>query len=306
MRILITGAAGLVARALVRELEAGGHELTLLDRVDPREATVFSPGETERRRVPLEPRWPYLRAEITDPLAMRAAARAQEACVHLAAAVTGEYAHGAATMHANVCGTYAVIDACRLEGVRTFACASSINAFGTFYWRVSGRPPRYDRLPLGEDAPVQIEDPYSLSKHVNELTCAAFTRAFAMTTAAFRFAGVVTDEQWRRMLADPAPTTAWADDLWQWVHLDDVAAGIRRALECATLPGHGVYTLGAGDTRAPEPTMDLLERFRPELARTLARRLEGREPLLSIAAARAAFGYAPRFRLDRRAAMAAG
>ena len=80
-------------------------------------------------------------------------------------------------------------------------------------------------------------------------------------------------------------------------HVRDIVAGIRRALEFADLPGHGVYTLSAPDTRCPEPTMELLEKFRPDLARTVDPPLKGREPLLSISRAQKAFGYSPKHRL---------
>jgi len=93
------------------------------------------------------------------------------------------------------------------------------------------------------------------------------------------------------------PTTTWSDDLYQWAHRWDVCAGIRQALECPTSPGFGVYTLSAADTRCPEPTMELLRKFRPDLAATVNSPLQGREPLVSIAKARVAFGYAPQHRL---------
>jgi len=63
------------------------------------------------------------------------------------------------------------------------------------------------------------------------------------------------------------------------------------------LPGTGAFTLSAGDTRCLEPTMELLERFRPDLAQTVAVPLTGRAPLLAIDAARQAFGYDPQYRL---------
>src|SRR5437773_2119301 len=83
--------------------------------------------------------------------------------------------------------------AARLAGVRRFFCASSINAFGTFFWRLSGKPVIYRKLPLDESFAPVPEDPYSLSKWVNELTCDAFHRAYGITTAAFRFAGIWDD-----------------------------------------------------------------------------------------------------------------
>ena len=125
-------------------------------------------------------------------------------------------------------------------------------------------------MPLDEAFDPVPEDPYSLSKLVNEKTCAAYHRAYGMTTAAFRFAGVWSEERYRQKLAEGLPPTeAWSDLLYQWVHVTDVVRGLRQALEAPDLPGFGTYTLAAGDTQCPEPTMELLARFRPDLAATV-------------------------------------
>ncbi len=297
MRVLITGAGGFVGRALIAELE-DRHELRLLDRARPEEATMFVPGSNERLARPLRTAWPMITAEVTDPDAMRAAADGMDAIVHLAAAPYGQPEFGVETFRVNGLGTFVVLDAARQAGVGRVLLASSINAFGTFYWRLSGRPVVYTTLPLDEGAAPIPEDPYSLSKLVGEETCAAFHRAYGLTTAALRFAGLWSDEMYARAVEEGIlPTDAWSDDLYQWVHVRDIARGVRLALEASDLPGHGVYTLGGADTRCPEPTMDLLERFRPDLSRTLDEPLAGRAPLLSIERARRAFGYAPRYRL---------
>ncbi len=298
MRIAITGACGWIGRELTTELERGGHELRLFDRVDPAQATVFLPFSAERRLAPLVPRWPYTRGEITDETAVAEAVRGCDAVVHLAAATTGLPEHGRAIMEANVVGTWVVADAARRAGARRLFAASSINAYGTFYWRLSGRPVSRDTLPLSEAAACVPEDPYSLSKLQTEQILTTFHRAYGLETAAFRFAGVWSDEVWRHHLAGRPPTTAWSDDLWQWVHVADIVAGVRAALEYAALPPTGVYNLGAEDTRCAEPTLDLVRRFRPDLLEHLTEPLPARAALMSIAAARSAFGYAPRYRCD--------
>ncbi len=299
MKVMITGACGLIGRALIAELEQAGHTLRLVDRTPPEAATVFAPGAPDNRApAPFQTDWPFVAADMLDPAAMDRAVADMDAVIHLAAAVTGLPEFGVATFHANACSGYILLDACRKAGVRRFLCASSINTFGTFYWRLSGQPPAFAALPLTEDAEPVPEDAYSLSKLVNEQTCAAFHRAFELTTAAFRFAGVITERQYEESLAAGlSPTTAWSDTLYQWVHRADVVRGLRQALECPTLPGHGVYTLGAADTVCPEPTMEILERFRPDLAATVRPPLVGRAPLLAIDKAAQTFGYAPRFRL---------
>lgn len=297
MKVLITGACGFIGRKLIEELEQAGHELRLVDKAPPSEATIFLPtAPGARGAAPFQTKWPFVKAEIMDAAAIAKAVEGCDAMIHLAAAVTGVPECGIDTFHVNACGTYIALEACRLAGVKRFLCASSINAFGTFYWRLSGKPSPYISMPLTEAFDVVPEDSYSLGKYVNELTCATFHRAFGITTAAFRFAAVWSDDAYDKKRQEGLkPTKAWADDLYQWVHRADVVRGIRQALECATLPGYGAYTLGAADTVCPEPTMDILRQYRPDLAVTEP--LPGRAPLLSIAKAQRTFGYAPRFRL---------
>lgn len=298
MKVMITGACGYVARSLIARLEERGHELVLVDRTRPEEATQFNPGGAGRLAIPLVTRWPFIQAEITDEPTMLKATEGIDAVIHLAAVVTGFPEQGVEIFHVNATGTFIMLDAARKAGVQRFFVASSINAFGTIYWRLSGRPSPYTKMPLDESFPPVPEDPYSLSKYVNEETCAAFHRAYGITTAAFRFAGVWRDDMYREKLAQGlTPTTEWSDLLYQWVHVEDLVRGIAQALDEPQLPGHGVYTLGAADTICPEPTMEILERFRPDLAATVDKPLEGRAPLMSIDRARAAFGYDPQHRM---------
>ena len=263
----------------------------------PEDATMFQ-GAASRAHVPLETRWPFVQAEVTDEAAMVRACAGMDAVIHLAGEPRGLPEIAVHTFRSNALGTFVAIDAAQRSGVPRFLCASSINAFGTFFWRMSGKPAPYGSLPLDEAFEPVPEDPYSLSKLVNEETCAAYQRAYGITAIAFRFAGVWPQTKYAAALeAGLAPTAAWSDDLYQWVHVEDVARGIRQALEADHPTGFRVYTLGAGDTRCPEPTMELVRRFRPDLARTLATPLPGRAPLLAIDRARQAFGYDPQFRL---------
>ncbi|MCX7804684.1 MAG: NAD(P)-dependent oxidoreductase [Planctomycetota bacterium] len=318
MKVLVTGANGLVGRAVAAAL-AGRHELRLLDRTGPPPAGSGLPAASGTgsaapssgpAAVPAAPagapggsagaleRAEFVRADITDPDAMRKACEGMEAVIHLAALVSGDPARGVEIFRVNALGTFVALDAARLAGVRRFLCASSINATGMFAYRISGRPPDHGPLPMGEDFPCAPEDPYSLAKLANEHTCAAFYRAWGIETAAFRIAGVWSAAEYAKALArGPSPTTAWSDSLYNWVHVEDVAACFLLALEAPEIPGFGVYNLCAADTTRPEPTMDLLRRFRPDLAAKIREPLPGRASLISIARAARTFGYAPRFRL---------
>ena len=298
MKVLITGACGWVGRELTKVLAEAGHTLRLTDIADPAEATMFVPGREGRVKAPIKLDWPFVRADLCDGTAMLAACEGMDAVVHLGTVPSGLYDHGKEVMQASVVGTWVVMDAARREGVGRMCYASSVNAYGTFYWRVSGKASVYTTMPLREDefAPVP-EDPYSLGKYFNELTAASFHRAFGGKYAGFRFAGLWTEELYRQRLENPEPTKEWSDGLYQWVHYADEVAGIRKALECPTLPECDVYLLGAADTTQPESTMEILHRFRPDLVRTMKSEIAGRGALVSIDRAKVAFGYAPIHRL---------
>lgn len=299
MNILITGACGFIGRKLIQELEQHGYILRLFDIQRPEEATVFVPGSSERAKAPITTEWPFIQGNILDETTMNNAVEGVDAVVHLAASPTGLPAHGVQTFSFNAVGTFNALDACRKHGVSRFITASSINAFGTFYWRLNPMPITYAELPLTESFPAEPQDPYSLSKLINEETCAAFHRAYSIKTAALRFGAVWSDEMYDRASSEGLPpTTAWSDDLFTWVHIDDIVVGIRQALETPNIPGYGVYTLNASDTRCPEPTMALLDRLRPEYIGHLTTVLQGRDALISTDNARRAFGYAPHYRLD--------
>lgn len=298
MKIAITGAAGWLGRYVTASLETE-HELVLIDNVDPAEATIFAPGAPGgRRKVPLTPSWPYYRTDILDEDGLLRALRDVEVVIHLAGRPTGEWDNAKATVMTNTVGTFTVYEQARKAAVRRIVNASSINAFGTFFWRVSGRSPIRATLPLGENEPITPEDPYSLSKATTELIGATYHRAFGFEAVNLRFAGVWPEETYESVIESGlAPTTAWADDLFQWVHVKDVTQGITKAALVETVVPVPI-TLAAADTRAPEPTLELIEKFRPELVGHVVEPLPGRSGLLSIARARTFLAYEPQFRLD--------
>ncbi|MBM7569198.1 NAD-dependent epimerase/dehydratase family protein [Paenibacillus sacheonensis] len=297
MKVVITGACGFVGRKLIQELEERGHELVLIDRQRPEEATMFVPGG--RVSSPFQTDWPFYQADIMDTAAMQAIIRDVDAVVHLAAIPSGLPETGQETFYFNASGTYALLDAARLAGVNRFIAASSINAFGTFYWRIRQSPIAYTHFPLTEAFHPEPQDPYSLSKLVNELTCESFHRAYGIRTAALRFGGVWSDEVYDRAMEQGlSQTEEWPMDLFTWVHVRDIAIAIRQALEESDLPGFGAYTINASDTNRPESTMELLHKFRPEYLPLLNANIEGRGALISSERANLAFGYKPKYSLD--------
>jgi 2-alkyl-3-oxoalkanoate reductase len=98
VRVLVTGASGMLGSATARSLAARGDRVTVL------------------QRRPAELGLPEVLADVADAEAIRRAVSGHEAVVHLAAKVdvTGPWA---AYARANIAGTQAVVAACRAAGV---------------------------------------------------------------------------------------------------------------------------------------------------------------------------------------------
>ena len=297
MKIAITGAAGNLGRKAA-EILGEHHELVLIDRVEASEATVFDPTAPGlRRSEPLSPDWPYFRSDVGDIQQLVVALRGAEVVVHLAGWLTGHWSEARSAMEVNVMGTFNIYEAAREIGARRVVNASSINAFGSIYWRVNGFSPSYSRLPLTESERRVPEDPYSLSKGITEDIGWAYRRAHSIEAVNLRFAAVWSDAQYDQALERGLPeSTEWQTDLWSWVHVRD---WMRGAFLAATVhdPGSEPIVIGAADTTAPEPTLELVERFRPEFLHELQEPILDRAPLLSVTRARTVLGYTPQWGL---------
>lgn len=278
MKLLLTGAAGMIAGHLLPRLLADGHGVRLADLTEPARADGSD----------------FLRLDVTDFDACLDAVAGAEMVIHLAAGVHPD-TEPVSTFHVCASGTWNMLEASRCAGVRRFVCASSINASGWFYWRISDAARDWPYLPVDEDYPFVAEDAYSVAKYANELSCAAYTRAYGLPTVAFRFASVVPPDQ-----AADHPTwfgseQVWDEMLWNYVGVSDVVDALARAVALPELSGSHVLQLSAPDTKAASPTLELIERFRPELLDRLRRPLEGRASMLSWVRAHEVLGWTPRW-----------
>ena len=291
MRVLVTGAGGRFAQWMVRELR-GRYDLLLF----------------ARRPVPADRAdLPCVVGDLTSFEDCRRAVKGVDAIMHLGAQpwptdhpkeIAAMQARGLpvpafdATIRSNILGTYYLMMAAVEAGVRTVVMAGSNCAFGHGY-RISSRPFPFRYLPLDEAHPSDVEDSYSYSKLAGEELLASFSRAYGIRTYVTRPSGICPPERLRHMAETASPVIGWSDWLWGYIASEDLAALQRLILEKAEdLPVHDVFVANAADTTLLEPTLEVIERFRPDLL-PLAKGLEGHRAFFSTAKAQAALGWAP-------------
>jgi UDP-glucose 4-epimerase len=243
MRVLVTGAAGYVGRAVVRELRARGHLVVALVH---RSSATF-PADVETRRGDLHESLRELAADI-------------DGVVHLAArsTVRDSVTHPTRAWRTNVAGTLNLLEALPAAARLVFASTGS----------VYGRPAQQ---PISESAAIAPLNPYGSSKAAAEqlIAAQAATGALgAVTVRLFNAAGAVdgrADEDPTRIIPRVAAVAAGVEPVVtvngdgsavrDFVHVCDIAVAVALGLEAATPGQHKIYNLGA----VPASVADIVE-----------------------------------------------
>ena len=286
MRVLITGASGKLAAYVIREL-ADQHELVLTSRRKPAEEFADLP---------------WIEGDLTNFEVCQQAVQGVSAIQHLGAQpwpvdhpnmrprAEEQGIPFDATFKTNMLGTYYLMQAAVEAEVETVVMAGSNCALGHGF-RISNNPFPIERLPIDETHPCHPEDSYSYSKRAGEDLLAMFSRGYGIRTHVTRPAGITPAERRQQMAANARSVGGWSDWLWCWVGSEDVASAHRLLMEAAgDLPSHDVYFLNGDDTTAVQPSLELVESFRPDLL-PLVEGLEGHQSLLTNEKLRRAVGW---------------
>jgi UDP-glucose 4-epimerase len=295
MQVTITGGTGSLAEYVANELSPK-HDLVLFDRVEP-----------GQNRFKYELKGKLVTGDLTSFDDCQRAVAGSQAVIHLGAiAYPSDHPEIVArlkaegrevlpwdeTMRVDTMGTYYLLEACKRAGVKTVVAASSNCVLGHGF-RLSGKPWPIEYLPVDEQHPLDFEDSYSLAKHLNEDTMAAYSRAYGIHCYPLRPAGVQRPEMNEAFARDYKQPTEWSDWLFSYVDIRDMARAFRMCMEASdTLPPFEPFFCNAADTRLLEDTRSFVARVRPDLLPKL-RDLEGRQSLISCEKAKRMFGWEP-------------
>lgn len=302
MRVLVTGGAGFIGSHCVDALLARGHEVTVVDSLDP---SVHAGPPAY-----LNPDARYVTADVTDEEAVGGALRGAEAISHQAAVVGLGRGAADAPLYArtNDLGTAVLLRCALAAGVGRFVLASSVVVYGEGAYRCAScgpqrpRPRRRSDLDAGrfdppcprcgaplvpeaidEDELVDPRSVYAATKLHQEHLAFAVMRDGGPAVTALRYHNVYGPRMprntpyagvaslMRSQIAGSGPPRVFEDgrQLRDFVHVRDVARANVLALERAE-PAVGAYNVGSGEPRSVH-----------DLARALADALGAPAPVVT-------------------------
>jgi nucleoside-diphosphate-sugar epimerase len=228
MKVLVTGAAGMVGRAVVPMLRSAGHRVVATD----------LPGAAPAADV---------HADLADAVQADALIgdAGFDAVVH-AAAIPSPGQHPPHVVFANnMMATFNVIEACMRSGARRLVNISSVGVLGLHYATRRFLP---DYLPIDEQHQQRPQDPYGLSKLFGEQLCDAAVRRSDLRCISLRPAWVQDAASYA---ADLGPLIRAGQPRgvagWPYIDVSDLAGAVRLAVQ-RDLPRHEAFHIAAPDT----------------------------------------------------------
>lgn len=284
--VLVTGAAGLIGNAVRALLDTRGTDVIAIDQI----------GVTSEGRE-------LIQCDLVDIHRLHAVINGREVSgiVHCGAHSGPMVARDNpySIVQVNVMGTANVLELARIHAIRRVVFCSSTSAYGNT-----------PEGPVGEDVPLFPTSVYGASKAAGEQLVNGYSIQHGIDGVSIRLSWVYgprrkTDCVIRTMIEDALcarPTRlSWGRDFHrQYIHVEDAAAVLVRALETQSLPRR-VYTVTGGTYATLEDISGIVRRVLP----SADIRLEpGPDPVddfqeeFDIAAARRDLGYQPRYSLE--------
>lgn len=176
-KILVTGGAGFIGSHLVQALEKRKHEVVVYDN--------FSTGRQENLQGCLN-KISIIEADIRDFEKLKEATSGISQAYHLAAisSVPLSVDDPKTTADVNVNGSWNVLEACRINGIKRLIFVSSASVYGAA-----------TKVPFKESMSLRASSPYAASKLIGEQLCDLYWRLYRLETVCLRLFSVYGPRQ---------------------------------------------------------------------------------------------------------------
>jgi nucleoside-diphosphate-sugar epimerase len=261
MRILVTGGAGYVGGTLVPMLLSSGHHVRVLDSL-LHGGTALLPSWAH-------PRFEFVRGDVRDAAARRAALAGINAVVHLAA-IVGDPACSRAPELAravNLESSLALIEESRSAGVSRFVFASTCSNYGKMK----------ESSFVDEDSELQPVSLYAETKVAVEQALLASAGAEGWCPTPLRFATIygvsarmrfdLTVNEFTMEMLTKRQLKVFGEQFWRpYVHVRDAARAIALVLSSPPEKVSGtVFNVGASDQNyQKQQLVELIQPYAPD------------------------------------------
>ena len=243
MNIIITGGAGFLGRHLCRALAKAGHSIKIIDlKENPEFETII--------------------ADVRDSEKMKELITDAEVVFHLASLIeAGESVEKPDKyIDYNINGTLSVLEAMRLNGVKTLVFSSSAAIYGEPI-----------QVPIKEDDRTLPINPYGVTKLAMEGLLRSYVEAHGFTGVALRYFNLYGPEEHHQPETHAIPrfieqvykgeeVTVWGDGSHQreYVYIEDVVDAHLKALDLVAQQPQKYHYLNLS-TEKPSSVMEVVE-----------------------------------------------
>ena len=241
MRLFVTGAAGFIGSNYVRHvLEASDDQVTVFD------ALTYAGNLENLQGLDDDPRFAFVKGNITDRDAVTAAMDGHDAVVHFAeeSHVDRSIASPDEFVHTNCDGTNVMCDVARRVGVERFLHISTDEVYGSI---AEGS--------FRETDPLEPRSPYSASKAGSDLIALSYHSTYGLPVLVTRSSNNFGPYQFPEKviplfvtnLLDGKKVPLYGDGLnvRDWCFVEDNCAGVDLVLRAGTVGE--IYNIGAGN-----------------------------------------------------------
>ncbi len=299
MRVLVTGGLGFIGSNFVRLLlaERPAWSVVNLDLV------TYAGNPANLRDVENSPRYRFVRGDVADAEAVRAALEGCGAVVHFAAEshVDRSILSAGPFVRTNIVGTMTLLDAARAAGQGRFVQVSTDEVYGALG---PTDPPFTERTPLNPTSP------YAASKAGADHLALAYARTHGMDVVVTRCSNNYGPFQFPEKLiplmitnaleGQPLPVYGDGRQVRDWIHVEDHCRGVLAALERGV--AGEAYNFGG---EAERENLAIVRRVvevtgaSPALIRHVTDRpAHDRRYAMDIARARRELGWSPRWKFE--------